>query len=193
MTTTTRTFGVELECHLPAGKSHGDLADALRRKARVHARCEKYNHTTQAHWKVTTDRSLGYDRNSGAEVVSPILRGEEGIEEARRVTAAMNAFGCTISVKCGLHVHVGASDLSVDELRKLAISFVQAETAFDAIVPPSRRRDLNQYIQSNRTAFGGNYDSDAINRAIGCLQGGANEGSADNGGLLGEGPERPQL
>jgi hypothetical protein len=31
-------------------------------------------------------------------------------------------------------------------------------------MPPSRRRDLN--ILSNRTAFGGDYDKDSINRAI---------------------------
>jgi hypothetical protein len=29
-----------------------------------------------------------------------------------------------VSVRCGLHVHVGANDLSVDELRKVAVNFV---------------------------------------------------------------------
>lgn len=163
---TTRTFGIELEAHLPTGKTMGQLADLIRRRARVSAHCEAYNHYTQAHWKLTTDSSLGYDRKAGVEVVSPILSGEAGIQDARRVTAAMQEFGCTISVKCGFHVHVGASDLSLEQLRSLAISFVHAETAFDAIMPPSRRRDLNKYILSNRTAFGGGYDNEAINRAI---------------------------
>ena len=54
----------------------------------------------------------------------------------------------------------------VYHLRVLATNFAHAETAFDAVMPPSRRRDLNQYILSNRTAFGGDYDKDSINRAI---------------------------
>ena len=63
-------------------------------------------------------------------------------------------------------MHVFANDLTVDQLRVLATNFAHAETAFDAIMPPSRRRDLNTYILSNRTAFGGDYDKDSINRAI---------------------------
>src|SRR5579871_5508506 len=159
-----RTFGIELEVHLPPSATKGQLAAAIRRQARVNVRTEQYNHSTQAHWKVTTDASVGHD--AGAEVVSPVLSGEAGIQEARRVTAAIREFGCTISVRCGFHVHVNAADLSLEQLRTLAINFVHCETAFDAIVPPSRRRDLNRYILSNRTAFGGSYDNDAINRAI---------------------------
>lgn len=166
-----RTFGIELECHLPIGKTHAQLANALVLNAAVRATAVSYTHAVMTSWKVTTDGSLGSDRRVGAEVVSPVLRGEEGIAEARRVVKAMEAFGCMISVKCGLHVHVGAGDLSVDNLRNLACSFVQAESAFDAIVPPSRRRDLNQYILSNRTAFGGNYDNDSVNRAIAAFKG----------------------
>lgn len=162
MLTSTRTFGIELEVHLPRGRSHRDLAHAIS-LANVAARSEGYNHNTVNHWKVTTDGSLGMD---GAEVVSPVLSGEAGIIEARRVADAMKAFGCTITVKCGFHVHVGAADLTVDQLRNVAILYVFGETAFDAIMPPSRRRDSNVYILSNRTAFGGNYDSEAVNRAI---------------------------
>jgi hypothetical protein len=160
-----RTFGIELEAHMPAGKTHGQLAEAIRR-AHVSVYCETYNHRTQAHWKVTTDASLCHNRREGVEVVSPILRGEAGIQEARRVAAVMAAFGCTISVRCGFHVHVGAGDLDLNQLRNVATSFVQAESAFDAIVTPSRRRDLNQYILSNRTAFGGSYDNGSVNNAI---------------------------
>lgn len=166
-----RTFGIEIECHLPIGKSHADLARALVLNAAVRAAAIGYTHAVTANWKVTTDGSLGNDRRLGAEVVSPVLRGEEGIAEARRVVTAMAQFGCMISTRCGLHVHVGAGDLTVDHLRNLAISFVQAESAFDAIMPPSRRRDQNSYILSNRTAFGGAYDNDAVNRAIAAFKG----------------------
>jgi len=161
--TSNRTFGIELEVHLPHGRSHAQLAAAISR-AGVSCRSEHYNHNTVAHWKVTTDGSLGYE--GGAEVVSPVLSGEAGIIEARQVADAIKAFGCTVSVRCGFHVHVGAADLTVNQLRNVAILYVFCETAFDAIMPPSRRRDLNTYILSNRTAFGGSYDNEAVNRAI---------------------------
>lgn len=163
----SRAFGIELECHLPAGKTRSQLAEAIRRKARVRAACERYNHNVSMdHWKLVDDGSLGSDRNTSAEVVSPILEGEEGIQTARRVVEAIRDFGCQISTKCGLHVHVYAGDLKLEQLRALAINFVHCETAFDAIVPPSRRRDLNVYVLSNRTAFGGDYDNESINKAI---------------------------
>jgi Putative amidoligase enzyme len=100
------------------------------------------------------------------EVVSPVLTGEAGVQEAGRVVAAMHAFDCTVSVRCGLHVHIYAGDLTLKQMKALAIEFAHAETAFDAIMPPSRRRDLNQYVLSNRTAFGGTYDGEGINCAI---------------------------
>ncbi|MDC7784780.1 amidoligase family protein [Rhodoplanes sp. TEM] len=158
-----RTFGIELECHLPDRRTARGLCGLIRRRAGVVAECEQYNHQTRPHWKLTTDASLG---PRSVEVVSPVLSGEEGIAEARRVVDAMREFGCRVSVRCGFHVHVYAGDMNADQLRALAINFVHCETAFDAIVPPSRRRDLNQYVLSNRTAFGGHYDNEAINRAV---------------------------
>jgi Putative amidoligase enzyme len=74
-----RTFGIELEAHLPAGRTKGELADLIRRRAGVRARCETYNHNTRDFWKLTTDASLGYDRDAGVEVVSPVLRGGDGL------------------------------------------------------------------------------------------------------------------
>jgi hypothetical protein len=162
----TRTFGVELELHLN-GKTRGELAVAMRRKG-LKVFCEDYNHNTRDHWKVTTDASLDPHGRLGtsAEIVSPVLQGDDGLAQARKAAEAAKSIGATVSTRCGLHVHVFAGDLSVDQLRNLAINFVHCETAFDAIVPPSRRRDCNRYILSNRTAFGGSYDNEAINRAI---------------------------
>jgi hypothetical protein len=161
--TTERTFGVELEFQLPAGMTLAGLGQAVRRSTRIECRPERYSHATPTTWKLVTDGSVG---DGGGEMVSPILKGEAGIAEAVRIADAMKAAGCTVDVKCGLHVHVFVGDLSLDQLRKLAVNFVHAETAFDAIMPPSRRKDLNQYILSNRTAFGGGYENASINKAI---------------------------
>lgn len=166
-TLTDRTFGVEVECYLPANVTRGQLSAALRRVG-VRARCETYNHQVAPSWKITTDLSLP---SNGVEVVSPVLSGEAGIEQVRRVMNAIKALGCTVDVRCGLHVHVYAGDLSLDELKNVAINFVQSETAFDAIMPPSRRGDKNVYIYSNRTGFGGATENEQINRAIDYFKG----------------------
>lgn len=164
----TRTFGIEVECHLPLGGTHAGLASFLR-DAGVAANAESYNHVTRRTWKVTTDASLegrgrGYD--TSAEVVSPVLSGEAGLIEARAAVQAIRDYGCTVSTKCGVHVHVGVADFSLDQLRALAIKFVHCETAFDAIQPPSRRANNNGYILSNRSGYGGSYENEGVNRAI---------------------------
>jgi len=160
---TNRTFGVELEILIPAGKTRAGIAQEVRRATGINMREERYGHTVPTAWKITTDASVGYDNG---EVVSPILTGDDGIEQARKVADALKAAGCTVNAACGFHVHVFAGDLSVDQLRKLAVNFVHSETAMDAIMPLSRRADTNQYVQSNRSGFGGVTENEKINNAI---------------------------
>lgn len=165
---TARTFGVEIEAFLPVGQTRRALAAAIR-AAGVVAHEDGYHHVARGFWRVITDASLGYDR--GVEVVSPILRGPQGLEAMKTVMRAMEAFGCTVSVKCGFHVHVGCADLKVADVRRVAKCFAKFETVFDLIVPPSRRRDANQYVQSNRRRAGGSYSDDGANRAMALLDG----------------------
>lgn len=166
MTISARTFGVEIECHLPPGKTHGNLAEYIRRHARVSARCRNYTHETVSYWKLVQDGSLGFDRGASVEVVSPILSGEEGLLEVARVMSAIQAFGAFVSKRCGFHVHVYAGDLNLKQMQSVAINFVNCETAFDALVQPSRRGNENQFILSNRIGFGGSCENEMINRAI---------------------------
>lgn len=164
---TPRTFGIEIECIMPSGTDRGALAMKLR-EAGIQANALGYDHTTRPTWKLTTDQSLGYE--DGVEVVSPILSGDAGLADAVKVADVLRAAGCTVNKSCGLHVHVYAGDLDLKQMKKLAINFVHSETAFDAIVPPSRRKDENQFIQSNRTAFGGSYENEGINKAIAAFE-----------------------
>lgn len=161
-----RRFGVEIECHMPAGKTNRDLEHYLRAQRRIAIQYMGYTHQHTAGWKIVTDRSLGDDLDYHAEIVSPPLSGQRGLERVMTIANAVRDFGCHVDVKCGLHVHVEASDLSVAEVRKVAVNFVHCESAFDAIMPPSRRGSRNDYVKSNRAAFGGGYENTAINRAI---------------------------
>jgi len=105
MNANTFTFGVELEVACPNNvmNDHG-------------LRIGAYHVGTQvpflpAGWTAQKDASLsagvGY---TPCEIVSPILRGAEGIDEVIRVLAKLNELGFKIAQNSGFHCHVGWND-----------------------------------------------------------------------------------
>ena len=144
-----RTFGVEIE-------AFGNLPSTVARKltdAGIPCVVEGYNHQVRAHWKVVSDGSVqnneGDSRNC-YELVSPILSGEDGLRQLRIVMETLTRMGAKVNRTCGLHVHVGAGDLSIEHFRRVARCFVVYEDFFDAIMPASRRASSNMYVRSNR-------------------------------------------
>lgn len=110
---------------------------------------EGYNHNTRSHWKITTDSSVHDNRgNPGIEVVSPILSGTAGMTALKTVADALNAAGASANKTCGIHVHVGASDLSIDEIKMIVKRYASFETVIDSYMPVSRRASNNQYLKS---------------------------------------------
>jgi hypothetical protein len=147
MTMTNRTFGVEIEC---IGVSQTTALDALR-AAGVNAEIESYNHNTRTHWKITYDSSVsGPGGMPGIEVVSPVLSGPEGLAELRKVADALNAAGATANRTCGLHVHVGTTDLTIDDIKTIVKRYTTFENVIDTFMPNSRRGDNNTYTKSMR-------------------------------------------
>jgi len=132
------TFGVELELLMPRGINHATLASRIDAHTGIPCYSEGYNHNNVPHWKVVTDGSLG-DYSRGAEVVSPVLRGAHGFDQLNRICQALKAIGCTVTKKCGLHVHVGAQGWSVDTVKNLVALYHSAEGTIDAFMAPSRR------------------------------------------------------
>lgn len=149
--TAGRKFGVELEI---VGLDTYRAAEAIR-GAGVECHAEGYGHTTRSFWKVVTDASVP----GGCEVVSPVLSGDAGLEQVRTVCNALVAAGARVNRTCGTHVHVNARDLDLRGFKNVAKLFIRHERAFDALVAPSRRGNLNRYCQSNlqRFAPGGGY------------------------------------
>lgn len=135
MKITDRTYGVEIEI-LETGITRSQIAEALR-SAGIEAQDEDYNHTTRSYWKVITDGSCGF------EVVSPILSGNDGFDQIRRVSEALVSINAQVDKRCGLHVHFGANDLTKLEIAAVLSAYARYEKFFDAIQPPSRRN--NQY------------------------------------------------
>ena len=140
-----RTFGVEIE----ATGITRETAVRVIRAVGIEAQIEGYNHRTREHWKVTTDASV----EPGWEVVSPILRGEEGLDDLRKVVSALSAAGARVNRSCGLHVHVGINDLTPNEIAGIVIRYSRFETEIDAFMPQSRRGTSNTYCNTvNRFA-----------------------------------------
>jgi hypothetical protein len=142
---TNRTFGVEIEC---IGIT-AEVALSAIRATGLPCEIEGYNHNTRSHWKITTDSSVRDNRgNPGIEIVSPILSGTAGMTALKTVADALNAAGATANKTCGIHVHVGASDLSIDEIKMIVKRYSSFETVIDSYMPVSRRASNNQYLKS---------------------------------------------
>lgn len=143
-----RTFGIEIECY---HKTNRDIRSQVAHELRVIGiACVdvRYTHEVMETWKVTTDSSIR--GGEGLEVVSPILKGQSGIEEIKKVMKVLTRLGCRVNRTTGLHVHIGANDLSTGELHNVFRFYRQNEQIFDSIVARSRRGDDNTYTRSLR-------------------------------------------
>lgn len=147
-----RSFGVELEVQVP--EIYSDPADgaAILRDAGIDAHVLGYSHETTPYWKVTTDSSV----IEGYEIVSPILKGVEGLAQVSKVCEALTDASFTVNATCGLHVHVDARDFDYQAIVRLVRQFLIEEHNFDKFVDPSRLN--NSFCLSNISRFVSTYD-----------------------------------
>lgn len=144
-----RTYGIEIECLIPGVISREALASIIQ-AAGVDCTAERYNHQTREHWKVITDSSLratpGYH---GVEVVSPVLRGRGDRRQIEAVCKALQDAGAIVNKSCGLHIHHGTHDLTVDMTKRLIRLLEKHESTIDSLLAPSRRgRNNDSYCRS---------------------------------------------
>lgn len=99
-------------------------------------------------WRVIADGSV----HRGCEVVSPILSGQDGLDQTRRIIKAMNKAGAKADKHCGLHVHVDARDLAPLELQNVARRYAAFEPVIDTFINPARRSNNNTYCKSTAEA-----------------------------------------
>ena len=132
-----RTFGVEIEF---TTASRETVARLMKQKGLL-AEVEGYNHFTRRHWKVITDSSCGF------ELVSPILKGRDGLNQLKLATEAL-AEAEQVDRRCGLHVHHDINDLDAKQAANIYALYIKLEKTIDSFVPKSRRANNNQYCQS---------------------------------------------
>lgn len=147
--TFTRQFGLELEF-----KGDAYAANSRMNAAGVRSNCENYNHQVRNYWKFVYDASVAYDLSVGGEAVSPILRGEDGIQEARKAADAISndGNGCKVDRQCGLHAHFDVSDFNLGQFKNLAKLWLKFEDVMEQTVSKSRRGS-STYCKSNMNAF----------------------------------------
>lgn len=93
-------------------------------------------------WKLVVDGSV-----DGWEFVSPILRGDEGMAQVKKMVKALKKHGATMDNSCGLHVHVNARDFSFANLMDAMKRYDQNERVIDQAVTESRREYRNHYAE----------------------------------------------
>lgn len=140
------TFGVEIEC-IPSSSNNMRSVAAAITAAGVTCQVEMYNHGRRTHWKVVSDVSVP----GGFEIVSPVLRGEDGFSQLRKVCDTLTSLRCRVNRDCGFHVHVGVQDQGIDFFKNLVKLYTSAEDAIDSFMAPSRRGSNNAYCGPLKT------------------------------------------
>jgi hypothetical protein len=124
-----RGFGVEIETAPSRRHSIHTIAQALT-NAGILCTAE-HGHTTRRHWKAVPDSS------TGSEIVSPILYGQDGLDEVKRVCKILRDIGLKVDSSTGLHVHHDARDLTARQYASAMYLYAKAED-FMAQLLPSR-------------------------------------------------------
>lgn len=145
MNANTYTFGIELEVACP---------DNVLRDHNLHIGA--YHVGTQVPflppgWTAQRDASLsasvGY---TPCEIVSPILRGAEGVNEVIRVLAKLNELGFKIAHNSGFHCHVGWNDAwGAETLARLISIFSYLERGLFATTG-TKKRERGTYCKCVR-------------------------------------------
>lgn len=139
-----RTFGIEVEfIHDYTVTSR--IVELLQ-EGGVNVYDRGYTHIVDEAWKIVTDQSLV---GHGSELVSPILKGIEGLREVKRVLDVLAAIpGVWVNKSCGLHVHHGIPDATPKMIRNLVNLYARSEHLIDEMMPFSRRGNENRYCKS---------------------------------------------
>ena len=92
------TYGIEIETTVPKAKRMGIGTYSEPKQVRG----------CPTGWVSKTDSSIHPDYNyKGAEIISPVLQGIDGMEQIKKVTDKLQALGAVPNDSCGFHVHVG--------------------------------------------------------------------------------------
>ena len=136
------TFGVEIEC-LVAASLMGESAT----RNKMPFQYEGYNHTDNNHYyKFVSDSSIRGE--NPIECVSPVLTGREGMKSLENCCKALNEAGAQVNRSTGLHVHIGAQNLSDEAYVNVFKNYQKLERVIDTFMANSRRANNSQWCRT---------------------------------------------
>lgn len=132
-------FGIELELTSPANTTVERIAASLTQKTKGRFGRITYipsyadsHHTTEV-WKMVPDSSIACSRNNPAcksfELVSPILVGGSGLNQASQVLDALKHTELQVNKSMGFHVHVDTSSLNLQQIIKICQNMIKYEVS----------------------------------------------------------------
>jgi hypothetical protein len=150
------TFGIEVECYIPRGSMRvGGYHNGIEIGGRF-----------PAGWNAQRDGSLqtSLPNYEGVEIVSPVLRGREGLEQVKLVARLLEEMNARVNGRAGFHVHVGSASVAGDNfdevadfVRRLLNVTAQHEKALYGS-SGTHSRESGSYCRSIRDAWGGKKD-----------------------------------
>lgn len=141
-----RTFGLEVE-FISSDLIKATVARRLTNITGIRVESQSYNHRVpQGLWKLVTDGSLS---GGGLELVSPPLKGIEGMKQVEKIMNALSSLeGVKVDRTCGVHVHHDINEITLEGVKRIVGRYVKAEKAIDSLMPVSRRGKNNQYCKT---------------------------------------------
>jgi hypothetical protein len=134
------TMGVEIECF---GFSKRVVREALQSKGVLSIETG-YDHNDQK-----KANKLGHDGSimgeNSCEVVSPILK---NLKSLKVVCDTINEHGARVNSSCGLHIHLGAEQLTLAQWVRIIKNYARIEAIIDSFMAESRRANNNVFCKS---------------------------------------------
>ena len=151
-------FGIEIECLFPVSSfqrpyydsAKDELADFFTNSG-IPTYSAEYGHRRYRNWKIVFDRSVQKAGYHGMEFVSPPINKDNGGEwkdHIKKVSELLISRGAIVNKYCGLHVHVDASDMSIEHAKAIFSRYKLMEDSLDVMFSPSRRGNENSYCMS---------------------------------------------
>ena len=158
---THRTFGVELEVSNTV--SQDDLRKIVAKRNHRDVLVTSWAESiTNHYWHVKTDSTCGplgkYADAGGFEVTSFVASGYKDLMEIVKIANRLAKNGVVVNDNCGLHIHVGVSDFTVQEVGVLLGYWLKIEEWMRQMVPD--RRKNNKYCKFLAVARGRKYEKD---------------------------------
>lgn len=139
------TFGVELEITLPSPMRAGLTIGHRHNGIQVPG--------LPTGWTAEGDGSIrARGGRFGVEIVSPVLRGADGIRQIIEVCRVLNDWGAKVNDSCGFHVHVGFDRANTDGLKRVVHLVSHAQEGIYAATG-TKRRERAQWCREVRESF----------------------------------------